>query len=965
MKPGSIEDTVARLMLWCRRAPKGLARVEFESELARLRVVNALERALAETAIPFYQIDLPSETSPSHLVRRLVEQLASLKAGVVSIAGFTTAFPSNGSVADSLRVLNFNRENLARPPLRQIWWMPPYFAGEFIRAVPDLDSWFMVRLHLTEVVKSTSDTETTIIEQDRMMTSLEDARKRAEGLASRLVKALEAGAPVREVLQSLIIPAVSTLVEAGAERAARELGLILIRRASDYLQLKMSGATNAEQRLEIGKQLEELEKETEQAGKGILIRPTQEPPPAKGLWNVPLPNNPYFVGREQILENLHVALQSYNMAALGGREGIGKTETAAHYSYLHRDEYQAVLWAQANSSETLFSGFLAIARLLELPEGSVQDADVPVNAAIRWLETHEGWLLVLDDVLDGRTVEGFIPSAGRGHVIITTRTQRMQPAASQIEIATMPVDEGALFLMRRSKMIERDAHLQTTAESNRKLAVEISKELGGLPLALNQAGAFIEETGCGLAEYLDLYRRQGAELVKRYRVSGLGDTSVVNSLALCLEVVRKSNTAAGEILLLCALLAPDAIPEEILTGGAPALGPALQEVASDGDRLNATLDKILKYSLLRRDLSLRVLSMHRLVQVAIKDTMDEVTRRLWVERTVKAVNLAFSVIDPLNWPQCERFVPQAAALLALTEQWGVAFPEAARLFNRAGTYAFQRTRYGEAELFFRHAISVWERVSGQQHADAASVLNNLASVYREQGRYLEAEASYKRALEIRQKVFGADHPDVATVLNNLANVYKDQGRLNEAQTLYQRALAIREKALGPYDPRVAQIVSNLAGVYRNQGRLGEAELFYERALAIRQQALGPEHPDVATALNNLANVYRDQGRLNEAQTLYQRALAMREKALGPDDLRVAQIASNLAVVYREQGRYDEAETLYKRALAIRQKVLGPEHAQVASLLSSYATLLERIGRKSEADAMESRAQVIRTRPQQG
>src|SRR5712692_8965891 len=135
MRSGSIEDIVARLTLWGRRAPKGLARVEFDSEFARKRVVNGLRLALAEAGILFHEIELPVRTPTSRVVRGLVERLTALASGVISISGFATAFPDDIPLEDSLRIFNFNRENLARPAVCQIWWMPTSFAEQFIRAV--------------------------------------------------------------------------------------------------------------------------------------------------------------------------------------------------------------------------------------------------------------------------------------------------------------------------------------------------------------------------------------------------------------------------------------------------------------------------------------------------------------------------------------------------------------------------------------------------------------------------------------------------------------------------------------------------------------------------------------------------------------------------------------------------------------------------------------------------------------
>jgi hypothetical protein len=132
------------------------------------------------------------------------------------------------------------------------------------------------------------------------------------------------------------------------------------------------------------------------------------------FWNVPIPQNPFFTGREKVLQDIGSALKSGGSAALTGLPGIGKTETAAQYSYLHRDEYHAVLWASAASRDTLVSDFAAIAQILGLPQKDAPHQNLAVLAAKRWLETSPGWLLILDNANDlGRALPSASQQIGR------------------------------------------------------------------------------------------------------------------------------------------------------------------------------------------------------------------------------------------------------------------------------------------------------------------------------------------------------------------------------------------------------------------------------------------------------------------------------------------------------------------------------------------------------------------------
>jgi hypothetical protein len=144
----------------------------------------------------------------------------------------------------------------------------------------------------------------------------------------------------------------------------------------------------------------------------------------------------------------------------------------------------------------------------------------------------------------------------------------------------MEPEEGALFLLRRAGVIGKDAPLEEASGADRLKAEEISREMDGLPLALDQAGAFIEETPSSLSEYLHFYRTEGAELLsKRGDLAGGHPEPVTVTFSLSFEKVASSSPAAADLIRLCAFLHPDAIPEEIISNGAPDLGDVLGPVA--------------------------------------------------------------------------------------------------------------------------------------------------------------------------------------------------------------------------------------------------------------------------------------------------------------------------------------------------------------------------------------------------
>ena len=639
------------------------------------------------------------------------------------------------------------------------------------------------------------------------------------------------------------------------------------------------------------------------------------------IWNIPYLRNPFFTGREELLKQLHDNLTSRKAAALTqairGLGGIGKTQIAVEYAYRYRDEYHEVLWVMAATRDTLVASFLDLARQLNLPEKDEQDQNITVRAVKWWLEQHDRWLLIFDNADDLALAENFLPTGGKGHILLTTRAQALGTLANKIDVEKMDMEEGMLFLLRRANVLAIEAPLAQASVTDCAAAESIVKEMDGLPLALDQAGAYIEEIHCSVSAYLVSYRQCQVELLKRRGGTGKEHPEpVATTWSLSFKQVERLNPMATDLLRVCAFLAPNAIPEELLLEGASELGTRIQPLTTDATRINDAIGVLLHYSLVKHDKQERMLSIHHLVQAVLKESMNKQTRRKWAERTVRAVNLAFpDVTDVTLWKQCERYLPHALVCATLIKEYGFEFAEASRLLNQTAYYLYSRALYTQAEPVSQRALAIREQRLGDDHPDTVSSIDNLAELYRAQGKYSEAVLLCRRALEIREQKFGPTHPDTASSLNNLARLYLNQGKYSEAEPLCRRALAIREQQLGADHPHTATSLDNLAWLYKSQGKYGEAEPLYKRSLAIRELRLGTDHPTTASSLNNLANLYYRQGKYSEAEPLCRRALTIREQQLGIDHPYTQAVQKNYNTILRVI-EYDTKQRWWKRIFHI-------------------------------------------------
>jgi tetratricopeptide (TPR) repeat protein len=528
------------------------------------------------------------------------------------------------------------------------------------------------------------------------------------------------------------------------------------------------------------------------------------------IWNVPYPRNSFFIGRDEILTRLHTQLQAGQATALSqpqaiiGLGGIGKTQLAVEYAYRFHQDYQVVLWARAENIEALTSSYVTLATLLKLPEHDAQEQEVTIQAIKTWLQTHSGWLLILDNADDLSLVPAFLPPAMGGHLLLTTRAFSVGHLASRLEVDTLAPEQGALLLLRRASLMAPDATLEHISPQQRDLAIQMSQELGGLPLALDQAGAYLEATGTALTVYQQIYQQHHTELLAQRRAQGADHPEpVASTWSLSFARVEATNPAAADLLRLCAYLAPDAIPEEILTQGAKHLGPVLGPVASDAFLLGQAIEALRAYSLVGRDPGLQTLSVHRLVQAVVRDVLDASGKQLWAERAIRAVNAALPPVEHANWPQWERLLAHVQACAAWMEPQKIHLQEAARLLQQTGWYLTERARYSEAEPLLERAYQVSAQEQGAEHLDTARDALTLAYLFKTQQ-------------------LGPLHPSTASSLNNLAELYRVQGKYEQAEPLYVRSLAICEQQLGPLHPTTQIIRGNYSALLRTMGRDAEA-----------------------------------------------------------------------------------------------------------------------------------------------
>lgn len=647
------------------------------------------------------------------------------------------------------------------------------------------------------------------------------------------------------------------------------------------------------------------------------------------IWNVPHHRNPNFTGRQELLDGLRAALTSEGTAALTqpqaihGLGGVGKTQLATEYAYRYAGEYDLVWWVPSEEPSALAATYAGLARALNLPEQDAAEQAVIIDAVKRWLDHNGNWLLILDNAQNPDAVHRYLPQAATGHVLITSRDPNWSSIARSLPLETFPREQAVEFLLKR------------TGQSDEEAADRLAEALGDLPLALEQAGAYIEETGTTLADYLELFQVRSGELLSRGQPPGYQAT-VATTWELSLQQLSKP---AADLMSLFSFLAPDDIPRCLLEDGVAHLPEPLAAMVANPIALNDVVAQLRGYSLVQDgDDGWFV---HRLIQLVVRGQFTDDNAKSWAHAALQIVNSSFPsdiTNHPVAWPTCARLLPHALAATSQGTTLKIAPEIISRLFGQVGSYYSVRSDLTQAESAHSRALAIIEVAYGPTHPSVATHLSNLAVTLLDQGDPAGARDYLLRALEIDESTYGPSHPNVATIVNNLGRALWDLGDLKEAQLQMQRALVITQEAYGPNYPDMSIRLNNMGLLLQDLGDLDGAMDYIQRAVAIAEAAYGSSHPYLANHLNNLGSVMSKQKNLTGARDNFQRALAIDEKTYGPDHPVVATDVNNLGQILRELGDPEGGRKHYQRALAIFTKRLGEVHPKTALVRRNLESL---------------------------
>ncbi len=348
-----------------------------------------------------------------------------------------------------------------------------------------------------------------------------------------------------------------------------------------------------------------------------------------------------FKGRETVLEELRAALEGAKGVAVAGRAlhglgGVGKTRLAIEYALRREAGYSALLFVRAADPATLNASLaaLASAEVLDLPEKEAREDLVKKEAALRWLDAHPTWLVILDNVDDEEAVAAIVslmPRLRGGHVIVTGRAANFPASIRKLELGVLDEEAAVAFL------VERTRDDRAIAPDDAAQARALADELAGLALGLEQAGACIAVERIGFAHYLALWRERRESVLNWFDKNLMSYNHDVGLAATWATSVARLSPDSRRLLDRLAFLAPDPTPDSLIDVAVPGEGA---DYNAQGARAG-----LYAYSLITRSIGedgvAKGFVIHRLVQDFARRAMTVQRRGEALHEALRWVNSAF------------------------------------------------------------------------------------------------------------------------------------------------------------------------------------------------------------------------------------------------------------------------------------------------------------------------------------
>lgn len=620
-----------------------------------------------------------------------------------------------------------------------------------------------------------------------------------------------------------------------------------------------------------------------------------------------------FVGRQRAMDDLRASLRQAGTRATGivasqvihGQGGIGKTRLAIEFGLAHAEEYSALLFVGADTPQSLENNLANLVGplVLSLPEDA--KVDEKLAAVLRWLHTHPGYFLILDNVdseAAAQAVEEKLAILSSGHIVITSRIAHWSASVEPLHLDVLSEEDSTNFLLRateRKAGIGRVASPTDDADA-RLLACDVA----GLALALEQSAAFIRTKQTTFAKY----RQRWAEFDMRVR--DFKDQrllkyphSVLTTWAATFEQLTE---AAVKLLRACSVLAHEPIPLFLL-----------ESVDADYEEYLAELSK---YSLAERSEDGSSAQVHKVVQEIVRFRMEESDLRDTLLLLLKSlVTIYRDRYDYTPQRECQRTVAMVHA----------------------------ETCVGHAKL------------SDSKQTDKSKTFTTplfqfiLAKFQTDVGHYVAALAHTSQALDWALSESSPNERLIASIRLSRADIRHKLGDHSGALDDIESAMQFELQQTSRDERRLADCRSVRASIRRTDGNLTDALEDIAAAITVYTQHSESECVLIAM-LNTQACLRLSAGDIHGAHQAVNAAIERLRKQSAFNGIQLAHSLSVLATVLAHLQEFAEAVIAKSEAIELLKACSYVDEVKIAQWRVDRALLQSNLGDVSKAqDEIES------------